>query len=793
MNGDDHGDDLRRAEGEDTAIPSTSQAPTQATDPQAHTTIEPTEPTAQPEREQAPATQETFPPEVPVSPTANPTDTPAVLAGLPASISSPLLYIHQRASKLSKLSSGVSKKNTRSRLIGGVIIVLLSITLLSPVAFAIAHGQIRIPSTDGSGQTQNPRLIDGPLAWSLDRLQTALPAADAGFAIHTYPLDPIFHSYYLRHAGALWLGAPITTAFIIRQGVIQFFEDGALLAPGQYSLLGRQSSTNPPGTPGAANDVTANDLSSLLIEDGVFDQTADIEWIPLLHGLLSVGSKAPLLLQGDSSATSATSATYVQLRAATAPAALVAERPGSLVASSVWIYAALGIGPSTPVTVSDNPTGTGDPTPAKAEQPVSKPVFVAEGNSNGTVVGHYIPPQIWNMLLRPDIAPDGWQVDLGAPLSEALPMTTTASDGIVHHLLVQAFWEGVITYDLDAASSDQALAPLALGRAYLLTLGAPTPYAQAGLHAWMTGDSLTPITTHPGGKAEVHLGLNAPVTLTGAATWYKAILCYSVRWATRSQHNNGWAPASALTVHAPAASASVWEEIDALSPQLASYLATLGDNVGVAVYDLSHNTYYVSNEQQVFIMASSAKAPLLVAYLAMLETEGAVPQESDIATLSAMIENSDNDAAQLVYQTIGYDAGLDVYLQSIGINDYVRNPNGWGYGEWSPLSMVRLLTMLQDGQLLNSDDTNLALSLMSNVVPDEQEGVGDTAPAGASYAMKDGWVQGPDGLWDVNSSGIVTLGSETYAISVYTEDQDSLESGWYITQQVCGPIGHLLT
>jgi hypothetical protein len=58
--------------------------------------------------------------------------------------------------------------------------------------------------------------------------------------------------------------------------------------------------------------------------------------------------------------------------------------------------------------------------------------------------------------------------------------------------------------------------------------------------------------------------------------------------------------------------------------------------------------------------------------------------------------------------------------------------------------------------------------------------------------MKDGWVPGPDNLWAMNSSGIVTLGSETYIIAVYTQEQNQLQDGWTITQHVCGGVGQLL-
>ena len=103
-----------------------------------------------------------------------------------------------------------------------------------------------------------------------------------------------------------------------------------------------------------------------------------------------------------------------------------------------------------------------------------------------------------------------------------------------------------------------------------------------------------------------------------------------------------------------------------------------------------------------------------------------------------------------------------------------------------------LLTRLNDRTILTASDRQLALSLMEQIEPDQQIGVGDTALPGATVAMKDGWVVGPDGLWTMNSSGIVSDGSETYIISVYIEDQNALSDGWAISEHVCGNVASLL-
>ena len=59
--------------------------------------------------------------------------------------------------------------------------------------------------------------------------------------------------------------------------------------------------------------------------------------------------------------------------------------------------------------------------------------------------------------------------------------------------------------------------------------------------------------------------------------------------------------------------------------------------------------------------------------------------------------------------------------------------------------------------------------------------------------MKDGGLPGPDGLWAMNSSGIVMAGKETYIVSVYTQVQNSRQDGQPIARHVCRSVASLLT
>jgi len=215
--------------------------------------------------------------------------------------------------------------------------------------------------------------------------------------------------------------------------------------------------------------------------------------------------------------------------------------------------------------------------------------------------------------------------------------------------------------------------------------------------------------------------------------------------------------------------------------------------MNTVVYDLTHGRYYTYNASSQFIAASSMKVPIMLTFLNMIEHQGRGPTAHEMNLLTTMIENSNNNSAsELYYSKIGGAAGVTRFMQRIGITGLYPNPRAWGYSTIFPFTMVQLLTRLYWGSILTPHDRNLALFLMEHVQADQRVGVGDTAPRGATVALKDGWVVAPDGLWVMNSSGIVTLGGETYVIAAYTRDDSSLAAGQNIVRQICRKVASQL-
>jgi len=232
--------------------------------------------------------------------------------------------------------------------------------------------------------------------------------------------------------------------------------------------------------------------------------------------------------------------------------------------------------------------------------------------------------------------------------------------------------------------------------------------------------------------------------------------------------------------------------IGTLSPSLATYLNSLGSNVGVVIQDTTRQSIYAYNGNRQFLTASSIKVPIMLTLFSQLEAQGREPNSHEMYLLTTMIENSNNDSASALFAEINGATGISSFMQRIGISGLTPNNNAWGYSQITPQTMVNLLTRLQNGTILTATDRATALRLMQHVESDQRWGAGDTAPGGSTVAMKNGWVPGPDNLWSVNSSGIVTTGGETYIVSVYTREQASFANGRAIVQQVCADVAAAL-
>ncbi len=568
-------------------------------------------------------------------------------------------------------------------------------------------------------------------------------------------VSPLFTQTYQKYQLSTTvnsLGTPLTVAFPTTYGWLQFFTSGALLLPPTQQ----------------AHIQNTRDAFAELVNNGVQDRLTGVICLPLLQALLTAGS--PLPIDGVGS-----SLNYIDLRKATNP---------------VFMR-------TVPNYTSTKTQGSYVDTPHLLN---SQDIFIQTGTRGGKVVGHVVPAIIWNYLHQPAIAPNGWQHDFALPLTEALTFILPIN-GENHHMLMQAFTHNSITLDLDALKLSQRIQePIRVpsihihstGLDYLRTLGLPPVTLKAQQSVWTQAETIL-VDTANTKHVLAHVGQNFPLTLLGDVTWSGSTLWYHVQWFLPKSKRSGWASASSITFQSPG-NAPVQASFDVLSSSLASYLSNLGTNTGVAVYDITRHRYYNYNSSTSFLTASSMKVPIMLTFLDMIEQQRREPSNDEINLLTTMIENSNNDSASALYfDSINGSQGINSYMQKIGVVGLTPDDDAWGYSQIMPQAMVNLLTLLHNGKILNANHRSLALNLMENVEADQQMGVGDTAPNNATVALKDGWVTESDNLWAVNSSGIITTGTETYVISVYTQEQTSLDDGQRIIHTICSNVTSLLT
>ena len=319
----------------------------------------------------------------------------------------------------------------------------------------------------------------------------------------------------------------------------------------------------------------------------------------------------------------------------------------------------------------------------------------------------------------------------------------------------------------------------------------PGPRVEPG-PAWTTR-SLA-LLTRVGDERSVtaHVGRAFPLELSsgqravGDAVWVEA------RWETPGRSGTAWLPLDAVVRTDPQRTAAA--SLDALDADLYRYLRPFGTRVGIEVWDRTRGTIYTHYSGRQYLVASSIKVAVLCAVLARVEALGREPTAQERALLNAMITRSDNDAAAHFYVYLGDAPALTAYMDRIGVTGFTASP-GWrglGWSTITPAAQVRLLDLLRQGKLLNAKHTKYALGLLRHVIPEHRIGVGTTAPKGADVAMKVGWVTGPDDMWVMNSSGIVTHEGVTYVIAVYTDRNATVEEGMEIVEHACGAIADAL-
>jgi beta-lactamase class A len=207
------------------------------------------------------------------------------------------------------------------------------------------------------------------------------------------------------------------------------------------------------------------------------------------------------------------------------------------------------------------------------------------------------------------------------------------------------------------------------------------------------------------------------------------------------------------------------------------FLDSRSGRVTAGVIDLITGREYLYHDHVQMITASMAKMDILAALLNKSQRTGVALTVQEKALIRVMIEDSDNAAAQLLWNDLG-GFGLISRVTGTGGTYVMRAWNArvgfsdtftdWGWSEQHtvPADYLRLLKVIvEPNALLDPASQSYEKSLMEHVISSQRFGVPHGVPAGVEVGNKNGWYPESVTGWQVNSAGYV-LGTHTRYLAV---------------------------
>lgn len=153
--------------------------------------------------------------------------------------------------------------------------------------------------------------------------------------------------------------------------------------------------------------------------------------------------------------------------------------------------------------------------------------------------------------------------------------------------------------------------------------------------------------------------------------------------------------------------------------------------------------------------ASMIKAWLAADVLRRSAEKGVTPQAATMSRLSIMIRDSDNAAASAFYDTLGGSATITRLAKTCALTD-TRAGVDWSHVLMSARDAVRMGGCIADGRAAGARWTPWLLKEMRAVRGSGRFGVISALPAEVAddTAIKNGWINRPDGTWHVNCLAI---------------------------------------
>lgn len=200
-----------------------------------------------------------------------------------------------------------------------------------------------------------------------------------------------------------------------------------------------------------------------------------------------------------------------------------------------------------------------------------------------------------------------------------------------------------------------------------------------------------------------------------------------------------------------------------------------GDSYSVAALDLTTGRSSRLGAGGGMVLASLVKLDFLETLLYQHQLSGQPLTDGQAGDAEAMIEQSDNAAADRVWFSVGKNPGVRSYNSLLGLHDTVFRSDGvWGLSTTSARDQLALLQALTSAHSpLSAASRGYALGLLSDVESDQRWGVSAAGDPDSDAAAKNGWlnIDSDDGLWAVNSAGVLRVDGHQVLMVVLSQHQ----------------------
>jgi beta-lactamase class A len=212
-----------------------------------------------------------------------------------------------------------------------------------------------------------------------------------------------------------------------------------------------------------------------------------------------------------------------------------------------------------------------------------------------------------------------------------------------------------------------------------------------------------------------------------------------------------------------------------VTPAARAFLAQRAGTVSIAMQDLVTGQTWLYHPAAREETASIMKVDILETLLRQSEVTH-TPLDDVADRVQGMIENSDNDDAQDLWDLVGGSSAVAQYNAAAGLSQTVPDADGyWGTSTTSAADQIKLLHQLVSAHgLLDRASRSYEVGLMEHVEADQDWGVSAGVPGNVSVALKDGWLPvTSNNDWQVNSIGRIKGDGRDYLIAVLTAHDPS--------------------